>query len=923
MRQKIYKERHVMRFKTALQENKMFIVFTILLNVMAFYSINMYMFFINVFKITLLCIFGYSIVYSRGLKQDMFMNNLKISCTVLIIVAILGVSVDIEEYIRFLLLTLTVNNFSIFAYKVLIKRLDFGRYKLLFTYLSIIILEFVARHFFYDINVNNQIAIINLILCLINLMLVLFSNTNKNIDYENILKRLSVVAVLSTTACIFAIKSVALVDKIKFSCLSQFLLCISVYISYIFSVRQKVVVPYSELHVSNEKLNINKNRLDKLNSAIEKDIHIQQTLKNHIIHRKELLIQALNNMPDAWAIMNYDLSIVYSNFKFNKEFMREKIYLKKLLETLKQEKEIFDNNSETFNFNDRRVVLVERIYLLSINYNIEEDEYLVSLTDITQESIMDKRIRDINEDYEKIILNIPCPIMVRTTDAPNGDNTIVSINKSFENSFGVSAKQFRHMTIENYISGFNIDLFDNRSFKRLGLNIDEREDIINYGSADNCIVNFAMIDNFGEERVEEVRVGDYYSDNRLYKSLTFRNITKEIKILKDTNDQKIVYEKLLDAIPEALFLENISTSRVIYTNVAFNKLFGIEDDVLGVNTQKYRNILVKKYINNLKNGDKRKSIHLVNEKNQIKEIEMISRKLYFGQKESRVRIIRDLSVQRESERLKNALLKQRKYDQMKMEFYANISHELKTPLNNIYSSSQLIEKLFDKGKIKETQNILEEHLKITKQNMFRLMRLIDNIINISQVKSEIYKVRAVNFDIIEITEGIVTSISSYSRSKEIDVVFDTNEEEIMVGLDPESIERIILNLISNAIKFTHSGGEILVGIYKRGEEVQIVVRDSGVGIEAEKLKDIFKRFKQIENSGISNEFGSGIGLCLTKSLVEIQNGNIDISSKLGEGTEVTVIFPIKEVVEEISDIREYDNNIEKFEIEFFDIYKEG
>jgi PAS domain-containing protein len=119
--------------------------------------------------------------------------------------------------------------------------------------------------------------------------------------------------------------------------------------------------------------------------------------------------------------------------------MREKIYLKKLLETLKQEKEIFDNNSETFNFNDRRVVLVERIYLLSINYNIEEDEYLVSLTDITQESIMDKRIRDINEDYEKIILNIPCPIMVRTTDAPNGDNTIVSINKSFENSFGVSA----------------------------------------------------------------------------------------------------------------------------------------------------------------------------------------------------------------------------------------------------------------------------------------------------------------------------------------------------------------------------------------------------------------------------------------------------------------------------------------------------
>lgn len=915
-----------MRFKSALQENKMFIVLMILLTIILFYNIDMYMFFINIFRVTLLCIYAYSIVYSMGTRQDVFMNNLKITCTISIIVGILGVSVDIEEYTRFLLLTLSLNNFSIFAYKVLIEKFRISERKLLISYLIIIALEFVSRKFFYDINVNIWIIYINLYVSIFSFAAIQFNRANSEYsEYSDnrLLNFLSILMVISTIACLLSVKNVATLDKMKFASLSQFILCFVIYISYIFNVRQKVIVPHSELHYSNEKLNINRNRLDKLNSAIEKDIRIQETLKNHIVHRKELLIQALNNMPDAWAIINQDLNIVYGNFKFNKEFMSKKRYLKKLLEIIKNEKKVFDSRDEIFNFNDKRISLLDKAFLLSINYNMEEDNYLVSLNDITQESIMDKKIRDLNEDYEKIILNIPCPIMVRTTDAPSGDNTIVSINKSFENSFGVSAKEFRHMKLDKYISKFDIDLFDNRNFKRLGLNIDEREDIINYGSASSCIVNFALKDRFGKERVEEVRVGDYYSDNKLYKLLTYRNITKEIKILKDTNDQKIVYEKLLDAIPEALFLENISTSRVIYTNIAFNKLFGIEDDVLGVNTQKYRNILVKKYINNLKNGDKNKSIHLVNEKNQIKEVEMISRKLYFGQKESRVRIIRDLSVQRESERLKDALIKQRQYDKMKMEFYANISHELKTPLNNIYSSSQLIEKLFEKGKIQETQSVLGEHLKVTKQNMFRLMRLIDNIINISQVKSEIYKVKAVNFDIIEITEGIVTSISSYSKSKEIDVVFDTNEEVIMVGLDPESIERVILNLISNAIKFTHSGGEILVGIYRKEDEVQIVVKDSGVGIESEKLQDIFKRFKQIENSGISNEFGSGIGLCLTKSLVEIQGGSIDISSKLDEGTEVTVTFPIKEVVEEISDIREYDNNIEKFEIEFFDIYKEG
>ncbi|OJT77761.1 hypothetical protein BM530_05900 [Clostridioides difficile] len=258
---------------------------------------------------------------------------------------------------------------------------------------------------------------------------------------------------------------------------------------------------------------------------------------------------------------------------------------------------------------------------------------------------------------------------------------------------------------------------------------------------------------------------------------------------------------------------------------------------------------------------------------------------------------------------------------MKMEFYANISHELKTPLNNIYSSVQLIENLYKKGKIIDFQDILKEHIKITKQNMFRLLRLIDNIINISQVKSDIYKIKAVNFDIIDITERIVTSISSYAKSKGIDLIFDTDEETVMVGLDPESIERIILNILSNAIKFTLEGGEILVGIYKKDETVEIIIKDTGVGIDKEKLNDIFNRFKQIENSGISNEFGSGIGLCLTKSLIEIQNGKIYIDSKVGEGTSVKIIFPIKEVVEEVYDNSNYNDNIEKFEIEFFDIYK--
>ena len=143
-----------MRFKSALQENKMFIVIMILLTIILFYNIDMYMFFINIFRVTLLCIYGYSIVYSMGTRQDVFMNNLKITCTISIIVGILGVSVDIQEYTRFLLLTLSLNNFSIFAYKVLIEKFRISERNLLISYLIIIALEFVSRKFFYDINIQ-------------------------------------------------------------------------------------------------------------------------------------------------------------------------------------------------------------------------------------------------------------------------------------------------------------------------------------------------------------------------------------------------------------------------------------------------------------------------------------------------------------------------------------------------------------------------------------------------------------------------------------------------------------------------------------------------------------------------------------------------------------------------------------------------
>ncbi|MCC0684511.1 ATP-binding protein [Clostridioides sp. ZZV14-6345] len=912
-----------MESKGTLSKNKVYILANGVFLIIALLNINLYTVSINMYRIILLWIFGYSIVHITSFKKDEFINILKVACLVLVFVSILGVvNLKIQKF-QIVLLNLSMINMSTFIYLTISKVKKIGISPVLIFYGAFVILDYFIRNTFSNINWNMIIVLINVVISLFNL-LYLLNKLDSKIEHYKLIKDLSYFVFFTTIIGFISIFKISIVDTDRLIGVVYLLLCNHTYYVYVYSLNNRVVYPYYELDSINKKLSKKSEQLGKINLAIEKDMIIQRTLKNYIDQRKELLRQALDTMPNVWIVTDYDFNISYTNNKFKDEFSKDIKNYYKILSFIKKDEKVaeklkkFDSD---INIIDKPVELNDKIYLLSLSNNKDESNYLISLNDITNEVKIDEEIRHINKDYENIILNIPSPILVRSAEGGIKKNKVISINKKYEKSFKCTSSDLVNMTLEQYFETFNIDFFDNRKFKRLNLTQEKKAEIVSYNDTANCIVNFVMYDSEGEEHVEEIRVGDYWSDNKLFKLLTFRDITKEINILRTVNEQKIIYEKLLDVIPEAIFLEDLSTSRVLYTNIAFRELFGISSDVLGVTTQKYRNILVKKYINNLNIGEREKSIHIVNENNHIKEVKMISRTLYFGQKRSRVRIIKDLSVQRESERLKKALIKQRQYDQMKMEFYANISHELKTPLNNIYSSVQLVENLYKKGKIIDFQDILREHIKTTKQNMFRLLRLIDNIINISQVKSDIYKIKAVNFDIIDITERIVTSISSYAKSKGIDLIFDTDEETVMVGLDPESIERIILNILSNAIKFTLEGGEILVGIYKKGETVEIIIKDTGVGIDKEKLNDIFNRFKQIENSGISNEFGSGIGLCLTKSLIEIQHGEIYIDSKLGEGTDVKIIFPIKEVVEEVYDKSNYNDNIEKFEIEFFDIYK--
>ncbi|CAG7840530.1 PAS domain-containing sensor histidine kinase [Clostridium haemolyticum] len=223
---------------------------------------------------------------------------------------------------------------------------------------------------------------------------------------------------------------------------------------------------------------------------------------------------------------------------------------------------------------------------------------------------------------------------------------------------------------------------------------------------------------------------------------------------------------------------------------------------------------------------------------------------------------------------------------MKDEFFNMISHELRTPLTIINSSVQLARDIY---KEEITRNIERVLLRVD-QNCRRLLKLINNILDISKAEAGFLQLQYSDFDIVVVTENIVSSVSIYAKSRGIQLIFDTNKEEKLVALDKDKYEKIILNLLSNAIKFTPKGRKIYVTTLIENNKVQIKVKDQGIGIEKEDLKTIFNRFIQIRNNTTNCVQGTGLGLALVKNLVELMEGNIKVNSKINEGTEFTITF---------------------------------
>jgi signal transduction histidine kinase/DNA-binding response OmpR family regulator len=274
--------------------------------------------------------------------------------------------------------------------------------------------------------------------------------------------------------------------------------------------------------------------------------------------------------------------------------------------------------------------------------------------------------------------------------------------------------------------------------------------------------------------------------------------------------------------------------------------------------------------------------------------------------------------------------KLREVDQMKSRFFANISHEFRTPLTLILGQIDSV-----LGSIIEKEN--QSKLEVASRNARRLQRLINQLLDLSKLEAGSMALKTTRANLVSFLKNLVASFVHFAEQKHITLQFQSTHDEIALDYDPEKLEKVFYNLVSNAFKFTPEGGSVGVNVEidserngewenrgkgERGNRsvtvstvhplsnsprhrftgscVLVAIKDTGLGISSEHLPHVFDRFYQADSS--HQQEGTGIGLALAKELVELHHGEISVTSEVGKGTEFLVKLPLVSVASEQSPV---------------------
>ncbi|WP_243151264.1 sensor histidine kinase [Clostridium butyricum] len=365
------------------------------------------------------------------------------------------------------------------------------------------------------------------------------------------------------------------------------------------------------------------------------------------------------------------------------------------------------------------------------------------------------------------------------------------------------------------------------------------------------------------------------------------NINNKI-ILKNKELEKSNYimkrkeelsNKIFEFMPHPFIILNCENSRILYVNNKFLELAKIHNIKEIINKKIDRYI---EFINEDKEKDYNAVLYTDGEKKYLKTKYLMNLIQY----DKKIILIEDNTSNVMIKKLKKEVEEKKIEEYTRTQFLSSISHDLKTPINVIYSAIQLEQIYIEKDDIYS----LKKYNSISSENCISLIRFANNLIDNSRIYSQFLTANLRKVNIVEIVEDYVMSYVDYVSWNGIELIFDTNTEECMIEVDIEFIGRIILNLISNGVKYTAKGGKIYVVIEEKMDKVFIKVSDTGSGINEEIKNKIFNRYASTNKTISDSKSGTGLGLFVVKRLVELQKGKIYLDEKVLLGTSIVIEF---------------------------------
>lgn len=269
-----------------------------------------------------------------------------------------------------------------------------------------------------------------------------------------------------------------------------------------------------------------------------------------------------------------------------------------------------------------------------------------------------------------------------------------------------------------------------------------------------------------------------------------------------------------------------------------------------------------------------------------------------GRRSGAVSVLRDMTaVQRALVELRIANAKLQENDRLKSEFVANMSHELRTPLNAILGFAQLL--MMGPGGKQLTEKQGDALGRIIR-NGKALLSLIDGVLDVAKIEAGVRTFHPEHFDVVETVEAAFGELESLAQQKRLDYRLRVEGEFPLVFTDRAHLRQIVVNLLSNALKFTMRG-KVELTMRRDDENLCIAVSDSGTGIKPENLSNIFEKFRQVDGSMTRQVGGIGLGLSIVRELTELLGGTIDVESTFGQGTTFTLRLPLRELADEEED----------------------